>query len=245
MLTLKNEPQSAQAILEQSYNLFTQSLRISVPYSLMATLFIFVPQILIAICSSKEGLSNHLTIGILSIGWLGGITVLSALLFRLFCHSYQIPSHFIGSLQHALFRLISLLLLGILYCLIILSGTMLLIIPGIIFIISLMFSFILVITENQTVLQTLIMSHRLVWGHWWHVVYVITIPLLTNIALTLTVLLSSILILTTLGANITTIMIVTTLLNMVIQTFFIPLMFTIALVLLHDLRRRSVQIPRW
>ncbi len=247
MFTLKNEPQNSQQILEQGFMLYKQTFWASLPYALCATVLMMVPVTLSTLYMMKAGLTGHLNFalwGILAC-WLGGLTLLSGLIFRLYCFCYQVPSHFIGSLQHSLSKLIPLLLLGALYCLIVLSGTMLLIIPGLIFIISLMFSFILAITDNQNVLQTLTMSHRLVWGHWWHVVCVISVPLLLNMAITLSVLLSVFIFFANLGSKLFEITIALALLNILIQTIFIPFIFAVSLVLLHDLRRRSVQFPRW
>lgn len=247
MFTLKNEPQNTQHILEQGFTLYKQTFWASLPYTLCATILMFIPVTLRTLYMMQAGSVVHHDYAVWAIlaCWIGGFTLLSGLIFRLYCYCYQVPSHFIGSLQHSLSKLISLLLLGALYCIIVLSGTMLLIIPGMIFIISLMFSFILVITDNQNVLQTLTMSHRLVWGHWWHVAYVISIPLLLNIAITLTVMLSVIIMLSNMGAKLTEITITLAIFNIIIQTLFIPFIFAVGLVLLHDLRRRAVQFPRW
>ncbi len=245
MFTLKNEPQNSQQILEQGFTLYKQTFWVSLPYALCATVLMMVPVTLSSLHMMKAGHHSDFALWVILACWLGGLTLLSGLIFRLYCFCYQVPSHFIGSLQHSLSKVISLLLLGALYCLIVLSGTMLLIIPGLIFIISLMFSFILVITDNQNVLQTLTMSHRLVWGNWWHVASVISVPLLLNMAITLTVVLSVFILFTNLGSKLSEITIAVALLNILIQTIFIPFIFAVSLVLLHDLRRRSVQLPRW
>jgi hypothetical protein len=108
-----------------------------------------------------------------------------------------------------------------------------------------MFSFILVITDNQNVLQTLTMSHRLVWGHWWHTAIVISVPLLLNLTISLIAMLCTIILLANQGMGAPDIILTLSLLNLIIQTLFIPFIFSVALVLLHDLRRRAVQFPRW
>lgn len=248
MFTLKAEPQNSQQVLEQGFSLYKRSFTSALPYSFIAALFMIAPYSLSALYSTSNSLTSHLPIAlwVIAITWLGGFTILAALIFRLYCICYNVPSHFVGSIQHALFKLIPLLLLLALYCLIVLSGTMLLVIPGLIFTLSLMFSFILVITDNQNVFQTLTLSHRLVWGQWWHVACVVCVPLLLNIIFTLSVLLSAILLLTKMNSKTTDIIMTATVLNIIIQTIFIPLIFSVALVLLHDLRRRAFQqLPRW
>jgi hypothetical protein len=247
MFTLKNEPQDFKHILEQSFTLYAHIFRISLPYTLCATLLMFIPHTLSTMHMLSKGLLSHHHFALWSmlICWLGGFTFLCALIFRIYCYCYQIPSRFVGSIQHALFKLVSVLLLSALYCLIVLSGTMLLIIPGIILMITLMFSFILVITDNQNVLQTLTISHRLVWGHWWHVVAVMSVPFVLNLSITLCIMLGIIILLTQQGLTITEITFALSAANIFIQIIFIPLIFSVALVLLHDLRHRTVQEPRW
>lgn len=247
MFTLKNEPHDLQLILERGFQLYRQIFSLSLPYTLCATLLMFIPHTLSTIYIFNNDLLGHsvLALWVMVLCWIGGFTFLCALIFRIYCYCYQIPSHFIGSLKHALFKLISVLLLSTLYCLIVLSGTMLLIIPGIIFTITLMFSFILVIIDNQNVLQTLTTSHRLVWGHWWHVVAVMAVPFLLNLTITLGIMLSIIVLLTNQGLKLTEITYALTLSNIIIQIIFIPLIFSIALVLLHDLRHRAIHEPRW
>lgn len=248
MFTLKTEPQNSQQVLEQGFSLYKLSFASALPYSFLAAILMIAPYSLSILYSMSNNIVGHhkIWLWIMAISWLGGFTILSGLIFRLYCICYNVPSHFVSSIQQALFKLIPLLLLLALYCLIVLSGTMLLIIPGLILTISLMFSFILVITDNQNVLQTLTLSHRLVWGQWWHVACVISVPLLLNIIFTMSVLLSAILMLTKIQSKTMDIITTTTLLNIIVQTIFIPLIFSVVLVLLHDLRRRAFQkLPRW
>ncbi len=249
MFTLKTEPQDSLQVLEQGFSLYKLSFKQALPYSFLAALLMIAPYCLCTMFGMHIGTTGHVPaylLWILAFAWLGGFTILSGLIFRLYCMCYNVPSHFIGSLQHALSKLIPLLLLSALYSLIILSGTMLMVIPGLILTLSLMFSFVLVITDNQNVFQTLTMSHRLVWGQWWHVARVICVPMLLNIILTLCVLLCLIVTCAKINMPTNSIILSATAFNIVIQTLFIPLIFSIMLVLLHDLRRRAFQnLPRW
>ncbi|MBS0286787.1 MAG: hypothetical protein JSR17_05785 [Proteobacteria bacterium] len=241
MFTLKNEPQNSHQILEQGFSLYKHAFASSLPYSLCAAFLMIAPYTLSTLYAS-----NKIVLWGILIAWLAGFTLLSGLIFRLYCICYNVTCHFTGSLTHAMFKLIPLLLLTALYCLIVLSGTMMFIIPGIIFAISLMFSFILVITDNQNVFQTLTLSHRLVWGQWWHVASVICIPLLLNIIFSLTLLLGFILVSTKLSLKIPDLTLGAMLINITVQSLFIPLIFSMVLVLLHDLRRRAfLKLPRW
>lgn len=249
MFTLKSEPQDKLSILQQGFHLYKHIFWLALPYSLLASIFIFIPQLFIDINPPFHLIQlgqNTLFVVSAIICWLLGLVFLSALMFRIYCITQQLPLTFINSLSHALFKLIPLLLLGILYALMVVSGTLFLIIPGIILTISLMFSFILFLTDNQNVLQTLLTSHRLVWGHWWHTLFVVSFPLLVDFAVSFAVILSLIWAFNHYSMTLTTLYFAVCILNIVIQALFIPLIFSTSLILLNDLRaRQSSPLPRW
>lgn len=249
MFTLKSEPQDKLSIIEQGFHLYKHIFWLALPYSLLATIFIFIPQLFIDIKPPFhiEQLGQNLPlIASAILCWLLGFILLGALLFRIYCITSQLPLTFIDSITHILFKLIPLIMLGILYALMVISGTLFLIIPGIILAVSLMFSFILFITDNQNVLQTLLTSHRLVWGHWWHSLLVMSFPLLIDIAVSFAVLLGLIGAYHYYHASLTTLYFAIGFFNAVIQALFIPLIFSNALILLNDLRaRQGGPLPRW
>jgi hypothetical protein len=131
-------------------------------------------------------------------------------------------------------------MLAALYSLVVLGATMLLIIPGIILAVTLMFSFILVIVENQSVLQTMISSHRLVWGRWWHTFGVMGFLLVVNLILQLAIFV----IIAGLGLHqqmhLTPIYFAILLISAIVQALFIPYIFATALILIRDLNIRQV-----
>lgn len=249
MFTLKSEPQDKLTIIEQGFHLYKHIFWRAVPYSLFAAIFIFIPQLFIDVKPpfSIVQLGQNLPFIFSAVFcWLLGFILLSALIFRLYCITAQLPLTFLSSVTHALSKLVPLLLLGILYALMIISGTLFLVVPGIILAISLMFSFILFITDNQNVLQTLITSHRLVWGNWWHSLFVISFPLLIDIAVSFLMLLCLITLSKMYLVSPTHLYFAVCLFNILIQALFIPLIFSIALVLLNDLRaRQGAPLPRW
>jgi len=241
MFTLKSEPQDKLSIIEQGFRLYRHTFWLALPYSLLGAFFIFGPILLIPLQPAFGPLiASRVFFGLLS------LVLLSALLFRLHCLIDDLPLSFMGSLAQAMSKLISLLLLAVLYALMVISGTLFLIVPGIILSISLMFSFILLLTSNQNVLQTLINSHRLVWGHWWHTLVVTGFPLLLDIAVSLAVLLGLILAFTHHYFSFAVLYLAVCCVNILIQALFIPFVFCVALVLLHDLRaRQGAPLPRW
>lgn len=249
MFTLKSEPQDKLSIIKQGFHFYKHIFWRALPYSLLAAISIFIPQLFIDIQPpfTMANLVHNIPF-IMSAGvcWLVGFVLISALIFRLYCISYQIPLTFWSSITHVLFKLIPLLLLGSLYVLMVISGTLFLIIPGIILAVSLQFSFILFITDNQNVLQTLLTSHRLVWGHWWHTLFVMSFPLLLDLAVSLGVLLALITLFTQYHTELLTLYQIVCVTNIFVQAVFIPLIFCIALTLLNDLRcRQAAPLPRW
>lgn len=64
---------------------------------------------------------------------------------------------------------------AILYMLAIVIGSVLLLVPGLILLLSLMFSMFLVVLENQGAVDSLKNSHKLVWGRWWRTATIITV----------------------------------------------------------------------
>lgn len=58
-------------------------------------------------------------------------------------------------------------LAGLVYVLAVALGTLLLIVPGLILVVSLMFEEFGVVLEGRGPIQALNRSHNLVWGHWW------------------------------------------------------------------------------
>jgi len=249
MFTLKSEPQDKLTIIEHGFHLYKHIFWRAVPYSLFAAAFIFTPQLFIDIKSpfSLAELAQNLRFIISALFfWLFSFILLSALIFRIYCITAQLPLTLMDSIVHALSKLVPLLLLGVLYALMVISGTLFLIVPGVILAISLMFSFILFITDNQNVLQTLLTSHRLVWGNWWHTLFVLSFPLLIDIAVSFSMLLCLVTLAKTFLISTTHLYLAVCISNVLIQALFIPLIFSIALILLNDLRaRQGAPLPRW
>ena len=65
----------------------------------------------------------------------------------------------------------------ILYSLLVGLGMLLLIIPGLILMLTLLFYQILIVNDDEGIFSSLKNSHRLVWGNYWRTAAVITIPL--------------------------------------------------------------------
>jgi hypothetical protein len=243
MPELKSNINDKLGVLEGGFNLYKQTLPTTFPYAFMAILCLSLPQIFF-----EYNIAITSTLSLFIIGVLGFIAfiLINALLFRLYCISNHIPSTFFSSLRHVIFKLIPLLMVTILYCLIVISGTLLLIVPGIILAISLMFSFLLTLIDNKNILQTLIKSHQLVWGNWWHSSLIIFFLFLTNIFVSLLVFIVTSMLLIPSNLTLIQIQFFILLINIFIQSFFLPLIFSTSLILLYDLiKRKTLSQSNW
>lgn len=242
MFKFNSEPMDKQTILENSFELYKQTFSLSLPYSVAIACLTSLPLLLVL---SPLWPRMELIISVNLCGILAFI-LSGALLFHLYSYCNGVPCNFLSALKHALIKFPILLLLVTVYVIIVLSGTMLLILPGIILAFSLMFSFTLALTDNMPMLQTLIKSHRLVWGNWWHSFLIISLPLLLNIVLSGVCFITVAEVATNLKLSLLATGMILTLLNILLQTFFIPLILDVILVLLHDLRQRTaLRTPPW
>ncbi len=244
MFKLESEPTDAQAILEKSIDLYRHTLSFTVLYSFIIATIISLPLMLI----HRSFWHWHESSALCFILFAALIAFIfsSALLFHLYCYSSNVPSSIALALKQIMIKSPSLLLLMLTYILIVLSGTLLFIIPGIFFAFSLMFSFLLVLTANQSVFQSLTGSHQLVKQHWWHTFAIMSTPLLLNIVISLICFISVAEYGMFLKFSTASISLILAFVNIFIQMMFIPFIMSVTIVLLHDLRlRKSLASPPW
>lgn len=234
MLKLANRPTDIQSLLEESARLYRQTFSFAVFYSVTVAVLLSLPFFFKS------------SIFILIFAGLTAFIFSNALLFHLYCYCSNVPSNMFYSLKNTLFKSPALIFLMFAYVLIVLGGAVLFIIPGIILAYSLMFSFIVALTENKTTLQTLIYSHQLVSKHWYHTFFTISTPLLLNIVISFIffIVVTEYGILMKVSSH--TVEKILAFINIFIQTLFIPYILSVTIVLLHDLRlRKSLASPPW
>lgn len=235
---LPDEPLKLKALYHYSLKLYKYSFVSSIMYSLPACVLLFLPATLQNVFKISTDLYRIPC-------WCLASLLLLGLIYKLYCDAYQIPCSFKQAIGQALNRSIPIACLAILYAVVVLSATMLLIVPGIILAFSLMFSFALALTQNQSVLQTLINSHRLVWGHWWYSAIVISFPILVNLSLYFCLFIAfTLLPYHTISWQLSTLIGFSWGLTLLLQTLIIPLTFSVACVLGHDLAQRTAS-PGW
>lgn len=88
-----------------------------------------------------------------------------------------------GAISVALRRLPLLIVLTILYFVAIMCGTILLIVPGLILMVSLILSVPIFLLEDRGPVDSLTSSHRLVWGNWWRTAAILTVAAIVVVVL--------------------------------------------------------------
>lgn len=249
MFTLLTNPSSPAEIIKNGMSMYTSNLKHVLMLSFVATLaflfpvylpFIVSPSNLISI-STKPNAANFI---FFAVSWLISLILTLGLLFNLHCLCYGIKNNLSQVLKHAIYRFITTLLVGALYIIIVFSGTMLLIVPGFILSITLMFSFLLVVNENKGVLHSLMTSHQLIWGNWWHTFVVMSVPLLINLII---IFLTFIVMTSLISAKIISLSnwyYSAFIIQLVLQSLLLPFNFSIALILFNDLRIRQRKLQR-
>jgi hypothetical protein len=142
---------------------------------------------------AQEQMSQHMmaalpqVLGIAVIMWIVSIILYNAILSRV----GDVASGGDGELYDALIigikKLFPVFLAAILYSLAVSIGFVLLVIPGLIIMITLLFFQVLIVVDGEGVIASLKHSHNLVWGNYWRTTAVILIPVFIVYALIMVV----------------------------------------------------------
>ncbi|MGE4348839.1 MAG: hypothetical protein AB7D28_03665 [Candidatus Berkiella sp.] len=244
MFSLLTKSSQQSEILESGFKLYKFSYTQGALLAFIASFFFLVPLYWPYITlTSNIHISEHSVTHLLmlSLSWLLSLIFSLGLLFKLHCLCNGIQNSTLQSIKQSLYRLVTTLLVAALYLIIVFSGTMLLIVPGFILSITLMFSFMMVVNENKGVLQSLLTSHQLVWGNWWHTFVIMSVPLLLNIIIMLLAFVLLVSIFSKALFQITGWYYYVFALHLILQSLLLPLTFSIALVLFNDLRIKQRQ----
>jgi len=247
MFTLNKNTSSSSEVIESGFALYKSTwLKCFILSFFMTGCFLlplYWPHLLLLKDNQAPSLhGNMIYILSLSISWLLSFILSASLIFKLHCEAHNLSCSTIQSIQHSISRFIPTLLTGILYIISVLSGTALLIVPGFILSITLMFCFFFVINENKGILIALLTSHRLVWGHWWHSFTIMSVPLFLMLSLNMIIFILMVAVFSQFNFHLPNFYMVIFSVHVILQSFIAPFIFCVALTLLHDLRTR--QKPR-
>ena len=182
-----SEPQDIGQILDQGLKLFRHCFKPLLP-------LIFLTMVVTFLSSMSSGAvinSGDFTLQDLTGEFFGRMLVFTIVVIYLYMvmifYCVSIANHENKTLPdcflRALKKLIPIFIIYILYTLAIMVGLLLLVIPGIIFMITLMFGFYALVIEDAGPIKSLRRSHFLVWGNWWRTTVIVTVAGLLMIAL--------------------------------------------------------------
>lgn len=181
MYSLSTSPQSIGKVLDSGFKLFTSSFGGSAVLAFFAGVAIALPNILFMSNAASDPLAATEMMGSFFVSFAIGMVVFLALYNAMFYRIGAISkggSATIGeSIGVGLRKIIPIILAGICYMLAVMVGSILLLIPGIILMLSMVFYMPLIVCENEGIISSLKVSHGLVWGNWWRTMAVFLAPI--------------------------------------------------------------------
>ncbi len=181
MFTLPKQPESIGVVLDSGFRLFAAGFKKAIGLSLAANVIVYLPFLVLipyAMSSGQAQAEGFLAILAVAMVVAG---VVSMAFYLAIIHLYgtiaRDESVSIGaSLVVGLKRLLPLIVATILYLLVVSLGMVLLIIPGLILMLTLMFFSVAMVLDDEGMVSSLNRSHKLVWGNWWRTATVLTVP---------------------------------------------------------------------
>lgn len=217
-------------LLLRAKDLYKATLLQSLVFGLLASVCWFIPQVYFL--KNQKFTPSFLIL--LTLSWFGSFLFWGVTIVYQYGKLHNFNYSFSQAIILGLKRIFPALTTLILYLLIVISGTVLLIIPGFILAFTLMFSFFLVITNKATIFGALSESHRLVWRSFSSVMLVLSNPLLIYSALSLFIYLL-VLKFTTIDQFYLFSIVTQTL----VQILCLPYLFAVSLCLIQNLERRK------
>ena len=186
MFNLATEPQGIGKTIDSGFKLFFAAFKGVIILTLIVGILNTIPQFIIP--GMAAGMADPTNPTVIDPSTLG-ITffviffalivismIFSAAIISKIGATARGESMSIGSaLGRGLKVFIPILIASILYMLAITVGSILLIIPGIILMLSLIFYSYAIVLDKRGIIESLKESHKLVWGNWWRTAIVLTI----------------------------------------------------------------------
>ena len=250
MFSLAREPQSIGKLLDSGFKLFIAGFKPAVVFAFAMALVSAAPRFLMPWLAGREAPPDFaamlLSLGVMMVATL----VVSSLMIGASMYVYggvaagrQVT---LGkAFGAAVDRLPTLIGAIVLYGLAVVFGLILLVIPGLILMLSLMLYSPIIMLEKEGAYAALRKSHRLVWGNWWRSAIVLSVPFIIFIVVgaiigTLAVVAFGVGAVTADPANADpTILLISTLFEVLGNTIGIPLITAVTVVLYNDLRLRK------
>jgi len=246
MFTLANEPQGIGKTIDSGFKLFFASFKSVIVLALIIGILNVLPQFImpsLAMSVPMDPASFGPTILVMLLVLVVLSLVLTAAMIAKVGAVAEGSSLSLGaSLGRGLKALLPMLLGTILYAVAIMIGSILLVIPGLILMLSLIFYSYIIVLEGAGPIAALKTSHNLVWGNWWRTALLLTIALVIVyvLMLGLTIPVSIALpLLLPMGEDPTVFMYTFNIIYAVIYAIITPLMLALFVVVYYDLKARK------
>lgn len=217
-------------LLLRAFNLYKTTFWPAILLSLFAAGCWFEPQFFFI---STKVPSLKLLLWFIPAG-LGALTLWTSIII----YQYGAMHIFDYSIEQALLlslkRVIPTIIVLLLYLIIVACGTILLILPGFVFSITLMLSMFLVITNKSNIMDALLTSHKLIWPELPRVCLIMSVPIFIYLGPSLV----SYLLIMNLVLSFEDFHYYATLAQAAIQILTLPYLFCVALCLMQDLEIR-------
>jgi len=187
MSLLSTQPQTIGKVLDGGIRLYVRGLGKVLPISLVVALIGMVPNY-VRFNPGVVQQSDPARLGVLAIGYVIVIVLLGIVIYSAMIKIYGDigagnQATVASGLKKGLGKLFPILIAGILYFLAVGLGTVLLVIPGIILMLSMYLFSTAIILDDKGIIESLKYSHSLIWGNWWRTAIIFTVPVVIIIGL--------------------------------------------------------------
>ena len=187
MFRLATEPQSIGKVLDSGLRLFTGSFAGVIAFAFIASLLGVVPSVVAELILAQAITTESIGLGTMIATYLVflflSVALYGAILVRMGGLAAGKAMTFGQAFAIGVRRIPKLSLVGLLYVLVVLLGTVALVIPGIVLGLTLYFAVPAALLDNEGITESLSRSHRLVWGNWWRTATVMSVPFVIYLAL--------------------------------------------------------------
>lgn len=242
---LASQPTSIAKILDTSIKLYKASfVKLIGFFLIMAVFYISAGPILEPLIPKEQTNPANppsvehlgLLLGYVLIMSLLSFVIYSAMIYRIDNVANQREDSFIEALQVGLKKFPSMLLAVFLYMIVMIGGTILFVIPGIILSLSMAFYLYFIVVDSLGGYASLKASHALVWGHWWRTMTVFMAPGIVMLVMVLS--LGALVGFLSSAATIINSSLINVAINL-LSAFITPYFFTLGYAQFHDLKLRK------
>ncbi len=194
------EPSSIGRVLDSGFRLFAASLKpvllliiVTAIINVIMQYAMFQTMAPVQQYTTQEEIAQQMTgimpqlVGISIVIWLVSIILYNAILSCVGEVSKGGNGELYDSLIVGIRKAFPVFIAAILYSLAISIGFVLLVIPGLILMVTLLFFQVLIVVDNEGIIASLKKSHALVWGNYWRTTAVILVPFFIIYALMMVV----------------------------------------------------------